>query len=129
MSYQEYFQSVKYYLSRISTPRKYKAQKIVKFSFLDFSTDFNLGFNYYGTLNMFLLSVPTNFYIEVICIWGHEKILARGSCLLFVSMSAKPGLFCFGKFSVELVLKSFSGRNSVEATALGFSNSLLYDLE
>ena len=61
---------------------------------------------------------------------GHmKKNLARGSCLSFASMSPKPGLFCFEKFSVELVLKLFSGRNSVEATAFGFSNSLPYDLE
>ena len=58
-----------------------------------------------------------------------KKNLARGSCLSFASMSPKPGLFCFEKFSVELVSKLFSGRNAVEATAFGFSNSLLYDLE
>ena len=33
----------------------------------------------------------------------------------------------FGKFTVELVLKSFLGRNdSLEPAVLGFSNTLLY---
>ena len=36
----------------------------------------------------------------------------------------------FGKFTAELVLKSFSGGNdSLEPPVLGLSNSLLYGLE
>ena len=35
-----------------------------------------------------------------------------------------------GKFTAELILKSFSGRsNSIEAPVFGFSDSLPYDLE
>ena len=40
ISYQEKFQTVKYYLSRINTPRNIKLKLIVKFSFLAFSADF-----------------------------------------------------------------------------------------
>ena len=60
VSYQEEFQPVKYYVSRISTSRNVKL-KIVKFSFLASSAFFFLNFalKTYGTLKMFL----NNFYI------------------------------------------------------------------
>ena len=39
-------------------------------------------------------------------------------------------ILTFEKFTVKVVLKSFSGRNNfVEAPGFGFSNSLPYDLE
>ena len=62
VSYQEEFQSVEYYLFRISTSRNKELKKILKLSFLVFSTDF-LSFvvNTFGTLNMFLLQVQDNF--------------------------------------------------------------------
>ena len=42
----------------------------------------------------------------------------------------KKTLVFFEKFTVELVLKSFSGRNnSLEAPGFGFSNNLPHDLE
>ena len=58
-----------------------------------------------------------------------EKILVWVSCLWFVSRPpSSEGIF--EKFTVELVLKSLSGRNkSLEAPVFGFSNSLPYDLE
>ena len=40
ISYQEEFQSVKYYLFRISTSRNKELKKLLKLSFLVFSTDF-----------------------------------------------------------------------------------------
>ena len=130
MSYQEQFQPVKYYFSRISTCRNTKLKNCKKFSFLVFSTDFSFALNTYGTLNMFLLSVQTNFCILY---WVHmyksiwKKNLVWGLCLWFVSRSPKSWRF-FEKFTVELVLKSFSGRNnSVEAWFWIFY--LPYDLE
>ena len=47
----------------------------------------------------------------------------------FVHFFQKSGCF-FGKFTAELILNSFSGRNkSLEAPVFGLSNSLPYDLE
>ena len=58
-----------------------------------------------------------------------KKSLAWGSCVWFVSRSPKSEHF-FWKFTVELVLKSFWGRNnSLEAPAFGFFSNLSYDLE
>ena len=46
-----------------------------------------------------------------------------------ISRPPKPGCF-FIKFTVEKVLKSFSGRNnSLEPPVFGFCDCLLYDLE
>ena len=85
----------------------------------------------YGTLNMFLLSVQTNFYVILSSyIEEHRK---KKSSLRFISLVyfqvLKVWTF-FGKFTVELILKSFSGRsNSVSAFVFRFSNNRLYDLE
>ena len=74
---------------------------------------FSFALNTYGTLNMFLLSVQTKFYIILSSyVEGDmKKILVSVLSIWFVSRSPKCGCF-FGKFNVELVLKSFSGRNN-----------------
>ena len=56
--------------------QKYKAQKIVKFSFLAFLADFfkNFAPKTYGTLKIFLLSAQNNFYITLgLYVEGHVK--------------------------------------------------------
>ena len=76
MSYQEKFQPVEYYFSRIRTSRNTKLKNCKKFSFLVFFADFSFALNNCGTLNMFLLSVQTSFYIcyiEFKCIRVYEK--------------------------------------------------------
>ena len=74
---------------------------------------------------MFLLSAQNNFCIILSSfVEGYVK---KNSSLNFMSLvgfqASKSGSF-FGKCYVELVWKSFSGRNRFL-----FSNSLLYDLE
>ena len=59
--------------------------------------------------------------------------MKKKSSLRFVSLicfQVSKILTFFSKFTVDLVLKSFSGRNnSAEALVFGLSNSLPYDLE
>ena len=44
--------------------------------------------------------------------------------------ASKIWMFFFGKFTVEQVLKSFSGRNSfLKSSVFGFYDALSYDLE
>ena len=85
----------------------------------------------YGTLKMkmfllsnfyFLLSSYVEDYVK------KESILNFMSSVL-VSWSPKSRYF-FGKFTIELVWKSFSGRNnSLEPSVFWFSNGRLYDLK
>ena len=79
---------------------------------------------------MSLLNAQNNFYIEFICRRAcDEKIQVLTLCLWLVSRPLKSGCF-FGKFTVEQVLKSFSGRNSfLKSSVFGFYNTLSYDLE
>ena len=88
----------------------------------------------YGTLKMkmFQLSTQSNFYFllssYVEDYVKKESILNFMSSVL-VSWSPKSRYF-FGKFTIELVWKSFSGRNnSLEPSVFWFSNGRLYDLE
>ena len=70
------------------------------------------------------------YYIKFTYRKAYEKnILARVSCLWFISRPPKSGCF-FGKFTAELVLKSFSGRNnSLMSPVFGFRDSLPFGLE
>ena len=100
MSYQEKFQPVKCYLSRIRTSRKTEPKKLSKFSFLVFSTDFFLSFalNTYVTLNMFLLSIQTNFYIILsLYVEGLMKKNSSLSFILSVCFQASKIWMFFGK--------------------------------
>ena len=77
---------------------------------------------------MFLSSAQNtmlNSYVE-----GHmKKSQVKIFCLWLVSKSPKSGCF-LGKFTVEQVLKSFSGRNySLKPPVFGFCDSLLFGLE
>ena len=76
ISYQEGFQPFRYYLFRISTDiryqilsfqdlQKYKAQKIVEFSFLVFLANLfkKIAFRTYCTMKMVLLNGQNNFYV------------------------------------------------------------------
>ena len=66
ISYQEYFQPVKYYLSKSNTSRNVKLKILLKFSFLVFwLISFSSALNTYGTLKMSLLSIQTISYIIV----------------------------------------------------------------
>ena len=77
---------------------------------------------------MFLLSAQNtmlSLYVE-----GHvkKKIQVPISCLWLVSRPPKSGCF-FGKFTVEQVLKSFSGRNNFKPPVFEFCDSLPFGLE
>ena len=77
---------------------------------------------------MFLLSVQNtmlNSYVE-----GHvKKIHVKISCLWLVSRPPNSRCF-FGKFTLEQVLKSFSGRNnSLKPSVFGFCVSLSFRLQ
>ena len=82
-----------------------------------FSTNFNFAANTYGTLNMFLLSVQTNFYILLSSyVKGHMKKKSSLRFMYLVCFQVSKIWTLFGKFTLEIALKSFSGRNnSVEA--------------
>ena len=85
----------------------------------------------YGTLKMFLLSAQNNFYVILSSyVKGHVKENQLWiSCLWLVSSSPKSRWF-FREFFVDLVRKSFSGRNnSREPPVFWFSDSLPYVLE
>ena len=57
------------------------------------------------------------------------KKVQKKSSLNFMFSTGNLDVF-WGKFTAELVLKSFSGGNdSLEPPVLGLSNSLLYGLE
>ena len=79
----------------------------------------------YGILKMkmFLLSAQKNFYIILSSpVQGYVKRNQVWiSCLQMVSIQPCKVWMAFGKFIVELVLKSFSGRNnSLEPPDFGF---------
>ena len=58
-----------------------------------------------------------------------KKKLSLSFMLWFISRPWKSGCF-FGKFTAELVLKEFLGKNNfLEVPVFGFSNSLPYSLE
>ena len=109
---------------------KYKAQKIVKFSFVVFLDDFffNFALKTYGTLKMFVLCAYNNFYI-ILSSYLKEHV-QKNSSLNFmppVGFQASEIWMFFWKFTAELVWKSFSGRNnSLEPPVFWFSNSLPY---
>ena len=76
---------------------------------------------------MFLLSVQKNFYI-ILSLYV-EWYVKKNSSLNFMSLVGFQASY-IGKFTVEQVLKSFSGRiNSLEPLVFGFSNSVPYVLE
>ena len=80
---------------------------------------------------MFLLSAQNIFHI---ILTSSVEAAKKNSSLNFMSsvgfQASKIWMFSFWKFTVELVLESFSGRNnSLEPPVLGFSNSLPYGLE
>ena len=71
------------------------------------------------------------YYIEFICRRACDK---KNSSLNFMSLvgfqASKIWMFFFGKFTVEQVLKSFSGRNnSLKPPVFWSCDSLPYDLE
>ena len=74
---------------------------------------------------MFLLSAQNNFYIILsLYVEGAKKI--KSEIHVF---NWKSGCFS-GKFTAELVAKSFSdGNDSLDPPVLEFSNTLLYGLE
>ena len=74
---------------------------------------------------MFLLSAQNNFYIILsLYVEGAKKI--KSEIHVF---NWKSGCFS-GKFTAELVSKSFSdGNDSLDPPVLEFSNTLLYGLE
>ena len=114
-----------------------KAQKFVKFSFYAFSVDI---LTILSSKLMALWRWRCSYYVpKTICIlyWVHylqtrlwEKInQVRISCPHLVSGRPKSGCF-FGRFTVELVWKSFSARNnSLEPPVFLFSNSRLHGLK
>ena len=84
-----------------------------------------------GILKMFLLSAQNNFYVILSSyVEGYVKKNSSLSFMSFlVSEPPKSGSF-FGKFTLKLVSKSFSGKNnSLEAPAFRFLNSVPYGLE
>ena len=96
--------------------QKYKAQKIVKFSFLAFSTDKNFALKTCGTLKMILLIAQSNFCVTLSSyVEGHVK---KKSSLNFMSLvgfqAPKSGFFLenflwsqFGNhFQVEITPQS-----------------------
>ena len=109
---------------------KYKAQKIVKFSFAAILTDFIFCPQNLWHFEDVPIKCPKQFlyYIEFIC----RRTCEKKASLNFMSSACKPtksGCF-FGKFTVQQVLKSFSGRNnSLEPSIFGCSDSLPYGLE
>ena len=125
-------QLVKYDLSRISTSRNIKLKKPLKFSFLVFSADF---FEFYTQYLWLFEYVPNKcpnqflYYIEFIFRRAYEKNLSLSFMFWFISRPQKSGCF-FGKFTADLVLKEFLGKNNfLEVPVFGFSNSLPYVLE
>ena len=80
---------------------------------------------------MFLLHAQNNLYIILSSL--STRLCKKNSTLNFMSSvgfrASKIWMF-FGKFAVELVWKSISGKNnSLEPPAFLFFNSRLYDLE
>ena len=81
---------------------------------------------------MLLLSVQNNFYIILSTyVEGHVTKKIQSELYVF---GLSPGLqnldVFYGKFTVEKVLKSFSGRNnSLKPPVFGFGDSLSYNLE
>ena len=88
----------------------------------------------YGTLKMkmFLLSTQSNFYFllsSYVEDYAKKESILNFMSSVLVSLSPKSRYF-FGKFTMELVWKSFSGRNnSLEPSVFWFSNGRLYGLE
>ena len=79
---------------------------------------------------MFLLSAQNNFYIEFICRRACEKNSGLNLISLVGFQAFKIWMFSFGKFTVEQVLESFSGRNnSLKPLVFGGSNSLPFVVE
>ena len=80
---------------------------------------------------MFLLSVQNNFYtILRLFVEGYVKSKSSLNFMYLVGFQASKIWMLFGKFAVELVWKSFSGRsNSLEPLVFCFCNSRLYGLE
>ena len=82
-------------------------------------------------MKMFLLSAQNNFYV-ILSSYVEGQVKENQlwvSCLWLVSSSPKSRWF-FREFFVELVRKSFSGRNnSREPPVFRFSDSLPYVLE
>ena len=78
---------------------------------------------------MFLLSAQNNFYIVLgLYVEGHVKKIQVESYVF----SWFPGLHIwtfFEKFTVEQVLKPFSGRKTSLKPPVFYCNSLQYDLE
>ena len=75
---------------------------------------------------MTLLSTRNNVYIILTFM---SEIQVWISCLQLVSRPPKYGCF-FEKFTVEQILKSFSGRNnSLKPLVFEFSDSLSYGLQ
>ena len=67
--------------------------------------------------------------MELICRRAYEKNASLSFMSLVCIQASKIWIF-FEKFTVELVLKSLSGRNkSLEVPVFGFSHSLPYDLK
>ena len=111
--YQEEFQPVKYYLSRIITSRNIKlTKKKCKIQFLSCFCWFFLNFTFktYGTLKMFLLSAQNNSYIvSSSYVEGHLKQnLSLDFMLNFGWFPALQNLGVFWKLTVEQILKPFS---------------------
>ena len=117
--------------SRVSTSRNIKL-KNCKILFLTFSVDFlkfsPLNLWYFEDVS---IKYPKQFlyYIDFICKRHVKKIQVWISCLQLVSRPPKYGCF-FEKFTVEQILKSFSGRNnSLKPPVFEFSDSLSYGLQ
>ena len=130
ISYQKEFHPVKYCLSRISTSRNIKFKRLQNFIFLAFGWFLKFCPQNLWHFEDVPIKCPKQFlyYIEFI----YRRTCEKEASLNFMSSACKPtksGCF-FGKFTVQQVLKSFSGRNnSLEPSIFGCSDSLPYGLE
>ena len=129
ISYQEGFQPFRYYLFRISTDiryqilsfqdlQKYKAQKIVEFSFLVFLANLfkKIASKSYCTMKMVLLNGQNNFYVIMSSyVEGHMPKKIQDQIHVF---SQLPGLqnmhvcwkiFCRSIFVIIFRRKQFLG--------------------
>ena len=92
---------------------------------------FDFAVNTYCTLKIFLLSAHNRFYI-ILSSYVERLVIKNFKSELYV-IGWFPGLQnldFFGKFIVEQVLKSFSGRNnSLKPLVFRVCDSLPYDLE
>ena len=127
ISYQEEFHPVKYCLSRISTSRNIKFKRLQNSIFLAFGWFFKFCPQNLWHFEDVPIKCPKKFlyYIEFICRRTFEKKQVWILCLQLASPQNLDVFF--GKFTVQQVLKSFSGRNNFqEPSIFECSDSLPY---